>query len=497
MRGEPSDLLAADDRAARFLGALTMEELVRRDDKDDLVARLAEKVPTLENGLARIVADERTPAGRLHITFALRPGAVWQDGVPITSDDLVFAWRRGLAAPRGTTARTDADLVERVDLVDARTATYVLRPGVRTNRYPLLAHVLPRHLLGSGSTDAEATYARRPTHAGPFAIASWQEGIGVTLTPFERYALGAPSLARLEVRFYPDAAALVGGLQRGEVEMAPADSLTADLAPELERFAEGRGLAVRYTPQSWAEFLLFDLRGDLADERVRAAVTLAIDRRGLNQQLFGGRARIPSSYLFAPSWASAEIGQPPERDLDAARELLSAAGFCAAPSCVLAPPLRARILLESGSAPRLAAAELVVRDLSSLGVVASFQVYSPAAFATALALGDFDLAIAARGGADPAEATDEYVSTSTRNVTRYADAAFDVLASAAASFLTRQERRPIYAELQRIWAQDRPALPLFQELAVDVVPTGLEGVAPSPFHEPLSWNAHAWRHTAP
>lgn len=485
------------DRASRFLGALTTEELVLRDDKDDLTPRLAEKVPSFENGQVRIVADAKTPAGRLLITFVLRDGLVWQDGVAITSDDVLFAWQRDLAAPEGTAARADADIVERVDTPDARTAVFTLRPGVRTNRYPLLAHAFPRHVLAGATAAAEAAYGRKPVHAGPYVIASWQEGIGATLVPFQRYALGTPRLTRIDVRFYRDADALVAALQKGEIEMVPSDSLTSDLGPELERFAEGRSLVVRYTPQVWGEFLLFDLRGDYVDAHLRLAVAMAVDRRAINQQLFAGKARIPSSYLFAPSWAAADATPPPDIDLAAARANLAAAGYCASTPCLGARSLRARIAVEGGSAPRLAAAALVAHDLESIGAATTVSVYGASAFRSIIASGEFDLAIASRGGADPAEATADYVSTSPRDDTGYRDPAFDVLAQAAAALLTRDERKPIYAELQRIWTTDLPALPLYQELALDVVPASLGGAAPSALHEPLSWNAYAWRYPAP
>ena len=154
--GEPPSVFADSDRDAAFVGALITEDLVRLDDKGDLVARLVEKVPTLDNGLARVAADEAAPAGRLEVTFTLRSGLVWQDGQPITSDDVLYAWQRDRAARVGTRARADADLIERVDVVDGRTAMLVLRPGVRTSRYAALAHVMPRHILAGASAGALA-----------------------------------------------------------------------------------------------------------------------------------------------------------------------------------------------------------------------------------------------------------------------------------------------------------------------------------------------------
>jgi peptide/nickel transport system substrate-binding protein len=474
-----------------------MEDLVRTDDKGELVPRLVETVPTLENGLARIAADEAAPSGRLEVTFVLRTGLFWHDGQPITSDDIRFAWERDRLAARGTSARADADLVERVDVVNSRAAIVVLRAGVRTSRYATLAHAMPRHLLESARADAVASYERSPVHAGPFSIASWQAGIGATLVPFARYALGKPQLTRIDVRFYRDADAVVAALRGGEVELAPAGIVTADVGQSLERFAESKGLVVRYTPQVWGDLLLFNFRTAYGDSRVRRAVAMAIDRRAINQQVFGGRARVPTSYLLAPLWAAADSAAPPDTDVAAAANALAAAGYCV--TCATgraSQQLRARIAVQGGSLPRIAAATLVAHDLRAVGAVASVTVYEERAFADALASGDFDLAVASRGGADPADATEEYTSTSPRNVTGYADPAFDALARSASGYVTRAERRPLYVELQRIWSSGLPGLPLYQELAVDIVPAGLDAIAPSPWHGPLSWNAYAWHFIA-
>ena len=492
--GEPASLLA-DDRSSSFLGAFVTEDLVRLDDKGDLVARLVQTVPTLDNGLARIAADEFAPAGRLEVTFVLREGLVWQDGQPLTSDDVLFAWQRDRTAAPGTRARADADLIERMDVVNARTAIAVLRAGVRTSRYATLAHAMPRHLLGGATGDAEASYLRKPVHAGPFSIASWQDGVGATLEPFDQYALGKPQLTRINVRFYRDNDALVAALRSGEAQLSPAGILGADLGPTLERFAESKGLVVRYTPQVWGDFMLFNFRTAYGNGRVRQAVAATVDRRALNQQIFSGRARIPTSYILAPSWAAADSNAPPDADPSAAATALAGAGYCVT-TCVIAPSLRARIIVQGGSGARLEAANLIAHDLRAVGALASVTAYEARAFSAALAGGDFDLAITSRGGADPADATDEYVSSSPRNVTGYADPAFDTLARSAAGYITRAERRPLYVELQRIWVAALPGLPLYQELAVDVVPAGLDAIAPSPWHGPLSWNAYAWRFLA-
>ena len=49
-----------------------------------------------------------------------------------------------------------------------------------------------------------------------------------------------------------------------------------------------------------------------------------------------------------------------------------------------------------------------------------------------------------------------------------------------------------YAEMERLWASVLPALPLYQELRVDVAPQALADLQPPPSSAPLSWNVYRW-----
>ena len=62
----------------------------------------------------------------------------------------------------------------------------------------------------------------------------------------------------------------------------------------------------------------------------------------------------------------------------------------------------------------------------------------------------------------------------------------------AAQAPDRSEKRAIYAEMERIWTAALPALPLYQELRVDVAPQSLAGIQPTPSGSALSWNAYEW-----
>ncbi len=488
--GEPASVFA-DDPNARIIAAAVTEQLVRRDAHDDLVPRLALTVPTIENGGLVVVTDDPVaPEGRLVATFELRSDLTWQDGAPLTSADVRFAWETERAAALGSEERWTADRVERVDVVTDRLVRLTYRANERWDGYALAARVLPEHLLANASPQQRARYAREPVHAGPFSVAAWLPGIGVTLSAFKGYALGAPALGRLEIRFFAGRTALLDALRRGDVDIVPSPGLEADLAATLDRFADSTTLQTFYKQAESIEMLRYGAR--FADPVLRQAVELAIDRRKLSLALFEGRALVPRSYLVAPGWAASDAGSLPGVDREHARALLQAAGYTRGSFGVLeraGDRFTVSILVSAGSVARTAAAHLVAGDLAAIGIAADVREEPAEAAAAAQASGAFDLAIQAEDVSDPQRATERYRGT--------AGAWFDTLAGAAAGAADRAEKRLLYAELERAWDDARPALPLYQQLLVDVAPRTLAGVDPASAGSPLTWNVREWRFTTP
>ena len=486
--GEPRAILS-DEPSAQVLQAAVTEALVRRDPDGGFVARLAAEVPTIANGGARIVTDAETPTGRLVATFELRDDARWQDGEPITADDVRLAFEEDRAAPASTTRRWMAERVERVERVDSRTVRFTYRAGERWELYPLAARVMPSHVLSGASPEKRARYDREPMHAGPFAVAAWIPGFGLTLSAFPRYIRGAPALGRIEVRFYGDRGAVVDALRRGEVDVAGAPAVEADLARTLDRFADGPRLQALYKAANGVGMLRFGTKGTVfTDLRVRQAVELTLDRRALVETIFAGRARVPRSYLVAPLWAATEPLEPPRVDRDGARAMLAAAGFRAGNLGVLergAERMTVTLQVATGSQARIDAGRRLSGDLATVGIAATVLERSPADVLDAVARGEFDLALIPERTDDPQLASDRYRGL--------AGPWFDVLLPAAAAAPERVDKRTLYAELQRLWAETLPGIPLYQELLVNVVPRGLEGIQPSPNGDPLTWNAGEWR----
>ena len=488
--GEPRTVFD-DDPSARFLAAAVTETLVRRDDHDELVPRLVEAVPTLENGGLRLVTDDPdAPNGRLVATLRLRD-ATWQDGEPITASDVRFAWEQDSTAPLGSAIRWNADRIARVEVLGARDLRILYRDGERWDDYALAPRVLPRHRLANATPQQLADYAREPVHAGPFAIAAWLPG-NVTLSAFKSYVLGPPGLGRLEVRFFASRAAILQALLRGDVDIAPWPVLEADLARTLDRFADGTRLQAYYKPAEALEVLRFgpDPRR-FGDPSVRRAIELAVDRQSIVNDVFVGRARVPRTYLLPPLWAASEETVPivvPDRGR--ARALIAAAGFAPGQFGIVeraGERMTATILVASGSPARTDVARRVAGDLAAIGIAADVRERPLADVAADVGAGRFDLAITPEDASDPQIASEHWAGLT--------DPWFEVLSAAAMAADDRNEKRSIYAEMERLWEASLPALGLYQELRVDVAPQALANVQPSPSGSALSWNAYRWSFT--
>ena len=486
--GEPASVFA-DEPGARVIAAAVTEPLVALDAHGEFVARLAADVPTIENGGLTILTDDLSaPDGRLVAMFRLRDGLVWQDGAPITAQDVRFAHDIDLAGTKGTQARWMADRVESIEVVDEHFIRVVYRAGERWTNYPLAPRVLPRHILATADAARRASYLREPVHAGAFSVAAWVPGYGVTLSAFKDHVGGPPALGRLEVRFFPDRTAILDALRRGLIDVAPSPTVEADLARTLDRFADANRLVIYKTPAEALEVLRFAPRGPFADRAVRKAVELAIDRQGIVDDVFAGLARVPRSYLVPPLRAAAESGPIVRPDREAARAVLARAGYRQGTFGILERDidrLSVTLLAVAGSQGRLDAARRVAGDLAALGIAVDVRVRPAADVEAAVATGDFDLALVPELADDAALASERWLGR--------VDPWFDVLAGAASRAIAIEDKRALYSEMQRIWSDALPGLPLYQRLRIDIAAAGLTGIQAPPQEAALTWNVAEWR----
>src|SRR3954452_12035656 len=167
IRGAPASLVQQrTQRAGGIRGLDGIEELTTAGLKyvkfdGTRAAQLAEQEPTVENGLWRVLPD-----GRMETTWKVRPTAQWHDGVPFTTDDLLFTATVERDREVEIPPYAEYDLIEAITAPDAHTITvtwkrpYIDADGLFSYRNAGLP--IPKHTLERSFGDDRSTFTSLP-----------------------------------------------------------------------------------------------------------------------------------------------------------------------------------------------------------------------------------------------------------------------------------------------------------------------------------------------
>lgn len=258
-----------------------------------LAGRLAERVPTVEDGTVTVLPD-----GRMQVTFQLRQGVTWHDGAPFTAHDLAFSLN-----PLKEYAASGNDAVETMESVvatDDYTAVFTYEgPHYLGNALVIRRYLpLPRHILEAAFKSASASgdsseFVNHPywtseyVHLGPFQLASIEPGTGIQLTAYEQYFLGRPKIDVINVRAFSDEQATFAEMLSGTVDMFFDGAVSAELALQLKERWDRDGAGTVYVRPGGLRTLYPQHRPEYQrepanlDPRVRDALYRAIDRDNL------------------------------------------------------------------------------------------------------------------------------------------------------------------------------------------------------------------------
>jgi peptide/nickel transport system substrate-binding protein len=301
-----------------------------------LVGRLAERVPSVEDGTVSVLPD-----GQMRVVFNLRRGVTWHDGTPFTAQDLAFSYRplNEYGASGNDAAKTMTSVVATDDYTAVFTyqAPHYLGNTLVMRRFqPLPRHILEpayREAQASGVPDAFINHPYWTTdfvHLGPFRLTSFDPGTSMRFEAYDGYFQGRPKIDAVIVRSFASPQALFAELLAGSVQMFMDGALSEELAQQLiERWRDGSGeVYIRpgglrtIFPQHRPEY---QAEAANLDPRVRGALYRSLDRDGLASARSGtsiGAWSIVSAqhlhyeavkdalraYAYDPQRARAELG---------------------------------------------------------------------------------------------------------------------------------------------------------------------------------------------
>lgn len=475
------------------------EGLIFTNDKNEFIPVLAKEIPTFENGGVVKNAD-----GTYDMTWHLREGVKWSDGVEFTADDVKFTLDFIHNTP-DVYNQSEYNKIIKATVVDKYTITftwddlYTFYPG-------LFEAMMPKHILDKLSWSEIASYepynrGKEFIGTGPFMFAEWKSGEYIRLVRNPNYWRGTqyPKIDEMVFQFIPDQTARFNAMKSGSYQIGQIE------ATQVRDF-KVKGLHVEMIPSNVFYYIDLNVTPDggrpelFGDVRVRKALYQAIDRKAIVDQLLEGTVQIASSPI-PPSSAYHNSNIPgPTYSPENAKKLLAEAGWKDTNGDGILDKNGVKFsftfMNRSGRTDRISIAQVVQAQLKQIGIEVNMKEFEAAAWSERWRNSDWDATVGGWFMSSDVSLTNYYHTrdgkNGSNNFTGMSNLALDQLMLDADKTLNVAERKVLLDKAQQILADDVVSLYLYYRDSPWAVSDSLENFRGSGTNLGNWWNSYEW-----
>ncbi len=323
------------------------EPLASWDPEGFMFPVLAAEVPDLENG--GLAKDGKS------VTWKLKPGVQWHDGKPFTADDVVFNWEYAKdPATAAVTSGTYQDIkVEKVDDLTVRVLFPKPTPFWADAFVGVRGMIIPKHLFAdfSGAKSRDAPTNLKPVGTGPYKFVDFKPGDMVRGELNTNYhAANRPHFDTIEMKGGGDAVSAARAvLQTGEYDYAWNLQVEDEILLRLEKGGKGATLIAPggniehiqlNSTDPWTEVdgersSMKSKHPTLTDKAVRRALGLLIDRKSVEDHIYGRTGIATGNFVNNPK-RFVSTNTKWEFNIDKANQILEEAGWKKGPDGIRA-----------------------------------------------------------------------------------------------------------------------------------------------------------------
>jgi ABC-type transport system substrate-binding protein len=299
---------------------------------------------------------EYTKPDFTELTIKLNPQATWSDGVPITSNDVVFTFQGQMKNEKLPYHAQFDQYVQEVKALDEQTVVVTFKIPAPRFKFEVLMlkfdagiPIVPEHVLGKQADMNAFAGGLGMPHSGPYTLVQWDTNQKIFDLRTDWWAIKAgravlPDVKRVTLvnTGAQDINILAQRIVNNEFDsstLMPAATI-GNILRQNAKITSYTGKEPPYGYLDWWPVSLW-MNSQLApysDVRVRRAISLAIDRDKLDEILYEG-AKVATIYPFplypglrrfvdSPAVQALEATYQPHRfDLDASATLMTDAGF--------------------------------------------------------------------------------------------------------------------------------------------------------------------------
>jgi len=430
--------------------------------------------------------------------FSLRPNALWHDGQPVTTDDVIFT----IEMIKSAGSLFPQDIKEmwsqiEINRLDEKNLQFKLpEPFAPFLDYATFG-VLPKHLLETVPADqlAVAEFNLNPVGSGPYRfdhlLTSGGQISGVVLVANQAYYIQPPFIEQVVFRYYPSSAAAFDAYQQGEV--LGVSQLTNDvLQPALQE--PTLSVYTSRLPQLGMVFLNLNnpTVAFLQSDKVRHALMLGINRNVIVSHILKGQAIVADGPVLPGSWAYYEEIEKTAYDPESATQILNGEGYILTAGSEVrskdGQPLTFT-LVHPNDEIHTQIAQSIQSDLALIGVRVELQsvaydslvndFLSTRNYQAALA----DLNTSRTPDPDPYLFWHQSEATGGQNYSQWDNRTASEFLETARTTTDFSERARLYRNFQVVFTKDLPSLPLYYPVYSYGVDVQVQGVQVAPMYD--------------
>jgi peptide/nickel transport system substrate-binding protein len=250
--------------------------------------------------------------------FKLRPGVKFHDGTDFNADAVKFTYDRTLDPSFKTGWRSFIDPVANVEIIDPLT----VRIHTKTPFPTLLAQLSYLPIVSPTAVQKEGAegFGKAPVGTGPYKFKEWIPGTRLALDAFNGYWRGPARIKHVVIRPIPELSTRISELETGGVDIIM--QVPPDQVARLKKNPSLKIVGVASTQPMVLQINTRATNKVLADIRVRQALSLAIDRVAVKNQLLLGQATLINGPV-TPEYLGYDASLPvPTYDPEKAKALL-------------------------------------------------------------------------------------------------------------------------------------------------------------------------------
>lgn len=475
--------IIANDASSGAVNDQIFNGLVKYDKNIKLIGDLAERWEVTNSGKT--------------VTFYLRKGVLWHDGVEFTADDCLFTFQR-LMDPKVVTPYSSSYM----DVLKAETGgKYVFRVTYKEPFSPALESwamgMIPKHLLDGKDINTDA-FNRKPVGTGPYKFKEWAAGQKIVLEANDAYFEGRPKIDLFIFRIIPDSATMFQELLSGGVDMMGLNPLQYLRKSETPRIRNNYR-KFRY-PANAFTYMGYNLSSHMfSDVRVRQALSYAIDRQSIIDGILIGIGRPCTGPFAHVSWAYNPDAMSYNHDQEKAKRMLAEAGWKDVNNDGIlekdGKPFRFTVMTNQGNNERIRTAEIIQQNLKAVGIAVNIRVMEWQAFLEQIDNHTFDAIILGWSMSRDPDLYDIWHSSKTKkgeyNFIGYKNAEVDRLLVEGRRIFDVEQRKKIYYRIHAILAEEQPYAFLYVPDSTPIVHKRFKGIEPAPLG--IFYNFREWR----